>query len=183
MYLIESYSFPINPPRTGSLFHSYYGPNYRSSILTANEGEDAALLFIAVANDAPLVVKIDNVKLDVETSMPVGIDIKPGSDDNVFNNNGHGVIPVAVLGSDVFDVTQIDVGTISLQGLEVKVAGKSNKYLYHYEDVNFDGYDDLDCQIEDTDTVFEQGDTIAEVKGNLNNGSNFHGQDNIKIVP
>ena len=32
----------------------------------------------------------------------VEIDIKPGSDPNCFNNNGHGVIPVAILSSNNF---------------------------------------------------------------------------------
>ena len=35
----------------------------------------------------------------------VGIDVKPGSCPNCFNPTGHGVIPVAILGSDVFEVT------------------------------------------------------------------------------
>jgi hypothetical protein len=34
-----------------------------------------------------------------EMAQEVGIDIKPGSDPNCFNINGHGVIPVAILGS------------------------------------------------------------------------------------
>ena len=39
------------------------------------------------------------------TFKPVAIDIKPGSDPNCFNNDGHGVIPVAILSSTDFDAT------------------------------------------------------------------------------
>ena len=38
--------------------------------------------------------------------LQVAIDIKPGSDPNCFNNNGNGVIPVAILGSASFDVAE-----------------------------------------------------------------------------
>jgi hypothetical protein len=75
------------------------------------------------------------------------IDIEPGSDPDCFNNDGKGVIPVAILGSDDFDVTRIDPGWIQLAGLDVKVAGKSDKLLAHIEDVNGDDYDDLTVQI------------------------------------
>jgi hypothetical protein len=47
----------------------------------------------------------------------VGIDIKPGSDPNCFNNDGHGVIPIAILGSETFDVSLIDPYSISLEGM------------------------------------------------------------------
>jgi hypothetical protein len=51
----------------------------------------------------------------------VEIDIKPGSYPNCFNINGHGVIPVAILGSADFDVAQIDVTTLDFAGLQVRV--------------------------------------------------------------
>jgi len=111
------------------------------------------------------------------------IDIKPGSDPNCLNNDGHGVIPVAILGSEGFDVAQIDPATIVLEGLAVKAVGKSNKLLAHIEDVNDDGYDDLVVQIEDTDQVFETGDGVATLTGNLYEGTPIEGTDSICIVP
>jgi hypothetical protein len=44
----------------------------------------------------------------------VKTDIKPGSCPNPFNIKGKGVLPVAVLGSEDFDVTTIDPATIEL---------------------------------------------------------------------
>lgn len=112
----------------------------------------------------------------------VGIDIKPGSYPNCFNNDGHGVIPVAILGSETFDVGLVDPGTVNLDGLNVGVRGKSSKLLAHIEDVNSDGFDDLVVQIEDVDGVFAQGTGTATVAGDLIDGRHFEGSDEICIT-
>ena len=57
----------------------------------------------------------------------VGIDIKPGSDPNCFNNNGHGVIPVAILGTVDFDVGTVDATTVKLEGLSGRGEGQKEK--------------------------------------------------------
>ncbi len=46
----------------------------------------------------------------------VDIDIKPGSDPNSINLKSKGVIPVAILGSAIFDVTYVDVTTLVFAG-------------------------------------------------------------------
>jgi len=164
-------------------------PNLRSvdvtEIAQSMEDQVVTLAFIVAAEDGPLFVTVDDVSLDIVlyTVLPVEIDIKPGSDPNCFNNDGHGVIPVAILGSVDFDVNTIDTGSVMLEGLAVKAVGKSNKLLAHYEDVNGDGYNDLVVQIEDDDLVFEEGDTTATVSGSLNDGMPFQGSDTICIVP
>ena len=112
----------------------------------------------------------------------IAIDIKPGSDPNCFNNNGLGVVPVAILGSSSFDATQIDAGSVSLDGQAVKAAGKSNKLLAHTEDVNGDGYMDLVVQIQDTDGTYQTGETSAVLKGKTNGGQDIQGTDTICIV-
>jgi len=127
-------------------------------------------------------IGFDNFKIIVP-SKEVEIDIKPGSDPNCFNNDGNGVIPVAILGSANFDVSQIDAGSVVLEGMSVAVKGKSNKL--HIEDVNNDGFDDLVVQIEDTDNVFSEGDATATLTGNLKSkfgGTSFLGTDSICIV-
>jgi len=45
---------------------------------------------------------------------PGDLDIKPGSCPNSFNRKSHGVLPVALLGSDEFDVMKIDIDTVEL---------------------------------------------------------------------
>jgi len=49
-----------------------------------------------------------------EPSIPVEIDIKPGSCPNSWNRDSNGVLPVAILGTEDFDVTQIDVASVTI---------------------------------------------------------------------
>ena len=175
------------------------GPNSRSitefevdgvilsltEFLQSLEGQEVTIFFGSIAGVGPLFVTVDDISLEVYTLDDMAIDIKQGSDPNCFNNDGHGVIPVAILGSAGFDVTTIDAGSVMLEGLAIKAVEKSNKLLAHYDDVNNDGYYDLVVQIEDTDQVFAEGDTIATVTGNLTDDDStpFQGSDNICIVP
>lgn len=119
----------------------------------------------------------------VGAALMVDIDIKPGSDPNCFNNDGHGVIPVAILGAADFDVTQVDPSTVQLEGLSVASKGKSGKLMAHVEDVNGDGFDDLVLQIEDVAGTFTSGSGTATLTGNLFDGTPFEGSDDICVVP
>ena len=125
---------------------------------------------------------IDDV-IFVPEKVIVSIDIKPGSDPNCFNNNGQGVIPVAVLGGWDFNVRDIDASSVKLKSLPVKIVGKSNALLAHYEDVNLDGYEDLVVQIEDNDKAFSEGESSATLTGKLHDGVPIEGEDAICIVP
>lgn len=127
-----------------------------------------------------------NGKVDEEETnaniYTVNIDIKPGSDPNCFNNDGRGVIPVAIFSDGYFDATQIDPLTISLDGQGVRIAGKGNIQA-HIEDVNDDGLDDLMILIEDIEGTFSVGDEIAILTGITFNGISIEGIDSICIVP
>lgn len=132
---------------------------------------------------------IDNICLTADTT-PVDIDIKPGSYPNCFNLNGHGVIPVAILGSADFDVTEIDTSTLVFAGLEVRVRGKKGP-MCHLEDVSGDftnpegapdGYLDLVCQFEDSPEYWDAGSSEAELSGALLDGTQFIGSDEICVT-
>ena len=126
---------------------------------------------------------VDEIRVITSGEVNVLIDIKPGSDPNCFNNNGHGVLPVAIFGGVDFDVSQIDAETIFLEGMAVKAVGKSDKLLSHIEDVDADGFDDLVVQIQDSDGAFQEGDTTAVLTGSLLDGTPIKGTDTICIVP
>lgn len=113
----------------------------------------------------------------------VDIDIKPGSDPNCFNNNGQGVIPVAILSSVDFDATQIDPLSVSLDGQAVRIVGKKGNVQSHAEDVNTDGLADLVLQIADEDGTYTEGDAIAILTGETIDGTAIQGTDAICIVP
>jgi hypothetical protein len=112
----------------------------------------------------------------------VEIDIKPGSDPNCFNNDGHGVIPVAILGGVDFDASTVDPTTVTLDSAGVRVKGKSGN-AGSLEDTNGDGFVDLVVQIEDVDGTYDGGSTSATLTGELYDGTPIEGSDSICIVP
>lgn len=114
---------------------------------------------------------------------PITVDIRLGVYSNCFKQNEKGLIPVAICGSADLDVTQIDIGTLSLRGLSVKIAGESNKYLAHYEYVNDDNYLDLVVQFQDSDGWIASGNGYTTLTGKLNNGTPIEGKETICIIP
>ncbi|MGB5178484.1 MAG: hypothetical protein WBP44_07120 [Gammaproteobacteria bacterium] len=80
----------------------------------------------------------------VKYATKILIDIKPGSDPNCFNINSHGVVPVAILGTEELDVTEIDLASLSFGGLEVRMRGNKGP-LCSVDYSNDDPYLDLIC--------------------------------------
>lgn len=114
----------------------------------------------------------------------VSIDIKPGSYPNCFNVNGHGVIPVAILGSNQFDVTTVDPMSLQFGAFMVRVRGNKGP-LCSVQDVNGDSMNDLVCQFEDNgQSAWETGgEATATLTGTTYDGRKFEGSDSICIVP
>ena len=114
----------------------------------------------------------------------VGIDIHPGSDPNSINLCSNGAVPVAILGSDTFNVDDIDPSSLRFADATVKVVGKKDPLsLCSYEDVNFDGFADVVCHFVTTDIAALDGDsTTATVNGALFDGTLIEGSDSVNIV-
>lgn len=126
------------------------------------------------------------------TSVPVSVDIKPGSYPNCLNINGHGVIPVAILGSANFDVTQVDPSTLQFGGLDVRVRGKNGTPQCSIEDVSGDfsspeglpdEYDHLVCQFVDDSATWSPDTGTASLTGELFDHTPIEGSDSICMVP
>jgi hypothetical protein len=123
--------------------------------------------------------------------LPVAIDIKPGEDPNCVNIDGNGVIPVAILGSADFDVTDIDVASLKFAGLDVRVKGNRLPQCA-LEDVSGDfaspegapdRYLDLVCQFVDDPDRWSPDEGTAKLTGKLLDGMPIEGTDAICIVP
>ena len=130
------------------------------------------------------------------------VDIKPGSCPNPLNVNSGGVLPVAVLGTEDFDVADIDVSTIRLT--RAGSAGGVAPVRWSYEDVatpytetdacgchelTGDGYTDLTLKfdrqelVEVLELTDEAGATITlTVTGALQDGTAIEGSDCIWVL-
>jgi len=93
----------------------------------------------------------------------VSVDIKPMSSPNPLNVNSKGVLPVAILGTEDFDVTQIDPATILLEGIA--------PLRWALEDVGSPDDDPLDGPDELTDLTLKFGtQAIVAALGAVNDG-------------
>jgi hypothetical protein len=132
--------------------------------------------------------------INVVPAIYVRIDIHPGSYPNAINKNNAGTIPVAILGSADFDVTQIAPSTLLFEGMPLAEKGKG-KLQYSIEDVSGDftkpkgapdGYPDLVCHFVDDPSPWDPTMTIAKLTGMLKpeyGGTPIRGADTVKIVP
>lgn len=111
----------------------------------------------------------------------VNIDIKPGNDQNTVNLDANGVIPVAILSSEDFDVVNIDPLSIVLEGAQVKLKGKSGN-AGTLTDINQDGLKDLLVHIYN-ELDLSEGDSEATLSGVTLDGIPIEGKDHINIVP
>jgi len=112
-----------------------------------------------------------------ETDIQVDVDIKVGSDPNCVNTKSKGSIPVAILGSADFDVTDIDQSTLKIDPvLPIK---------FSIKDANGDGFDDLNLKFK-TQQLFNAGllvdDNELVVTGALNDATPISGSDFINLA-
>ncbi len=116
------------------------------------------------------------------------IDIKPGSFPNSINLKSKGVLPVAILGTDVFDVTEVDIDSLRFgDPLLINNDETAVRPLRSaYEDVSGDGLLDLILKFSIAKMVAFEVLGMDTAEGRLTgflDGTSFAGMDSIRIVP
>lgn len=138
------------------------------------------------------------------------LDIKPGSCPNSFNRESKGVLPVALVGTDTFDVSQVDIDSLELgradgvggsvqpnegppgpHSVIEDVATPFDGELCECHDLDGDGIDDLSMKFRSQDLVEAleldslPGGGLVELclTGTLLDGTPFEACDCIRLVP
>lgn len=117
------------------------------------------------------------VTVTVDTSIPVNIDIKPGSDPNSINLGSKGVIPVAILTTESFDASTVNSTSVMFGPDE------ASPVHYSMDDVDDDGDQDMILHFRTQEIGLTEDDTEATLTGETLDGVSIHGTDSVRIVP
>jgi alkaline phosphatase len=154
--------------------------NFPTVTWQGNDHTDTLIDVFAWGENAHLVSGlIDNTdihRITTATELGVAIDIKPGSDANPINPGSRGVVPVAILGSDSFDVADVDVTTLAFGPAGASLAHRNGP---EPKDANHDGIRDLLAHFLVAESGIGVGATEACVTGELLDGTTFEGCDAI----
>jgi hypothetical protein len=177
----------------------------RGSVVIVQQPDESNgyTLIIEFDDNAPGGPDWYEINLVYATAEPsVALDIRPDSCPNPLNVKAKGVLPVAILGTDNFDVTQIDPGSVILEGLAPlrwsleDVATPFEPFIdkvdaYDCNEYGSDGYVDITLKFDAQEIVAALGDVndgdvlVLQLTGNLKEefGSlPFVGQDVVVVL-
>jgi hypothetical protein len=138
-------------------------------------GDFKNALYEIGGHDYPLTCERDIV-------LEVGIDIKPGNEQNTLNLGSEGTISAAILGSPEFDVAFVNPATVTLAEAPVRTIGRK-KLDFKFKDVNGDGRQDMELNFNTNQMVIPYNMTEALLEGELLDGTRFQGSDVLRLVP
>jgi hypothetical protein len=109
-------------------------------------------------------------------SVRIGIDIKPGDDANTIKPSVDGIVPVALLGSELFDVKEVDPKSPAF--------GPAGARPVHSRlgDFNGDGRTDLLVHFRTQDIGIRSGSTVVRLTALTFAGIPVCGQDRVRLL-
>lgn len=115
----------------------------------------------------------------------VQIDIRPGGTANEVNLKSGGLLPVAILGSSVFDAAQVKPETVKISEAGIKTTGNGDKLLFHLQDVNNDGFVDFVCLVPARQIIVDPdaASVVVELGAETVGGQKIFGEVTIQLVP
>lgn len=206
------------PPSTGNLQLLVGGQTYATSVvglgtqfqflsipLSADGLPVEATMEFTAVSSCTLTQTVGTAPGPCSAGLPVvvPVDIRPGSCPNPLNCKSKGNLPVAILGTEMFDVTQIDPATIRLAGVAplrwdyADVATPHEPFSGKQDcavdctSMGPDGYMDATLKFDTQEILAALGETIqdgdcivAQLTGNLREsagGTEIIGEDVIRI--
>jgi len=141
-------------------------------------GNDQLHAKVSHASDGTGIYQISAGRSIVSDPALFKIDIKPDSEENPINPSTPGRVPVVILGSPLYDVTQVDPSTLGFG--PNKAPALHPKGVFY--DFNGDGLADYLNHYSALDSGITHGDTEACLTGKVN-GVPFSACDRIRTVP
>jgi hypothetical protein len=166
-------------PDDSQVFAGVEAAGIRSAILAMGKGEDG--------------VGIDDLCYGCPLNFNVHIDIKPRSCPNPLNTKSRGLLPVTILGTENFDVTDVDVSTVELEGISpVRHAFEDAVAPFYGECIACftegpDGFLDLTLKFDTQEVLSVLGkvddgeERCLKLTGNLNDKREISGEDGVVI--
>lgn len=134
---------------------------------------------VAFVADGKAHLQVVDFGPEYRSRVVVAIDIRPGSERNAVQPASLGVIPVALLGSDVLDVVDVNAATLVFGPAG---ATPAHKVGGHLEDVNGDGFTDLLSHFRAADSRITSDDDEACMTGEMLDGTPIEGCDAILAI-
>jgi hypothetical protein len=170
--------------------------------ITVPDGTPAGVYSFTISALDGVGVNYGDQEVTITVRRDVPVDIKPRSCRNPFNVRKKGVLPVAILGTEDFDVTQIDPASVELTGVAPlrwafeDVATPYEPYVgkqdaFDCTTAGPDGFTDLTFKFNAQEVVAALGDVsdgdvlVLPLNGNLKEefgGFAFYGEDVVVIL-
>lgn len=157
------------------------------AVISVSETDDGQVQIENLPGSVEIEIVVDGVSIVLSPEanlLSAAVDILPADDANCLNTRKKGKIPVAIFGSVVVHVQQIDPATCRLEEeLRVSTKGKAGTPMASFDDINLDGITDLVIQFETDGDVFDEQ-TSATVSCDYYSGEvAISGYDAICTVP